>query len=258
VDGDERAGDDKQTDDSSADRWDQLHTDLEPSEDWVRTFGASVSEGQDTRILYSKWLDKQDEGLIARANEMAEWYGSVVKGPRMLLTSKEPGTLSQTPTEVYQRIMKDSHQRLYALRTKGGFAWFGPDDHVMLSDAPPDALDISKGIRLSQGDQILSWKIDPHRTFFADLHGNEQSVVIDGVYYSACEFANALRSNHRDSLRASDQVLLISCSTALGESPFAQELAQELSICVIAADERAWIRSGHPHTTGKWHKFRAK
>jgi hypothetical protein len=128
--------------------------------------------------------------------------------------------------EHYQRNDKDIEGTVEAvryldahkLRTPAGEAFYGVDDIDMRRVAlslPPE-----------QGK------------FTADLHGNPESVKVEGRSLTAHDLASFLESEKSD--WSGEPIRLFSCNTGKGEDPLAQELADRLGVPVMAPTELAW------------------
>ena len=118
-------------------------------------------------------------------------------------------------------------------KTQAGIAFFAPGDQTELA---AQALPPMSG----------------HRTY--DLHGDSDSVSVwDGRTRNldAKEFAAVVRA---DPDWDEAPIRLFSCNTGKGTDPFAQQLADELGVNVVAPTELAWsgTRTGESFAASGW------
>ncbi|MCK9897129.1 hypothetical protein [Frankia sp. AgB32] len=117
-----------------------------------------------------------------------------------------------------------------SVETRAGRAFFEPGDDIVLSAV----------------------RVEPERGFYtADLHGSPSSFHVGEERLDAQDLSALIRADERWN---GQPVKLLSCETGQGETPIAQEVADELRVDVLAPTELAWVnrRTGEV-TSGSGH-----
>ncbi|MBF6144937.1 ADP-ribosyltransferase [Nocardia nova] len=108
-----------------------------------------------------------------------------------------------------------------SLETPAGRAFYEPDDQDMIDSA---------------------MNLAPEPGYYTvDMHGSSDATYIGDESLSARQLADLLRA---DPNWTNEPIRLFSCETGQGDNPFAQQLANELGVTIVAPTELAW---GYPN-----------